>query len=436
MKKVLFISYYFPPMGGGGVQRSLKFVKYLPSFGYIPVVLTSPIDYNKIYPHDDNMLDEVPKEIQIYRCNFGITTKSMAKFRKITDFSNSGEKLWLKNAIEIGNKIFKDNKIDLIFATMSPFSTAFIAQKLSERNNIPWVADLRDPWALDEMYSYPSVIHRYLEKKCMKTTLNTAQFIIMNTNESMKILKKSFRWNSKTNITYITNGYDAEDFFEERSNENSAFFKIVHTGSLHTKFGLELRKKRLYYTLFGKMNLHIDVLPRSHYYLIKALELIKINTPDMYKYIQLIFAGCLSDIDKELIYNSKISKSTFFLNYISHKQTIDLIKNADLLFLPMHKLPQNKKATVTPGKTYEYLASGRPILGAVPDGDTKEILIKSNIAKICEPDNYIEMSKIILSELIKWNNKKNIYEPRREFIQQFERKELTKKLANIFNRIV
>lgn len=139
MKRILFLAHYFPPTGGAGVQRTIKFVKHLPSFDFLPVVLTgSEPSRSRWAPRDDSLLQEIPRDIPVYRvARKGGDPRSSARER-------------VERFLEEGGRIIESHRPSLIFVTMSPFSDAEIASSLSRRHALPWVADLRDPWALDE----------------------------------------------------------------------------------------------------------------------------------------------------------------------------------------------------------------------------------------------------------------------------------------------
>jgi Glycosyl transferase 4-like domain len=159
--RVLFIAYYFPPIGGGGVQRSVKFVRYLPALGYRPVVVTGPgPSEDRWTPMDPALTKEVPSNTAVYRIPVSQPDPDPRWKRRVNvwlGMPGSFARWWVPSIIKIGEEAISREKPSIIFATMSPFESAIAAGTLSKRHSLPWVADLRDPWALDEMKVYPPV---------------------------------------------------------------------------------------------------------------------------------------------------------------------------------------------------------------------------------------------------------------------------------------
>ncbi|HJT79858.1 MAG TPA: glycosyltransferase, partial [Chthoniobacterales bacterium] len=328
------------------------------------------------------------------------------------------------------------NGSKLIFASMSPFSTAEFAGHLAQRSRVPWIADLRDPWALDEMQIYPSRFHRRLERNRMERSLSSAAGIVMNTPEATAALVDAFPSLTKKKITTITNGYDAADFGESVEPRQDAKFRIVHTGYLHTEMGLQTQRRRGVYELLGGMEPGVNIATRSHLILLKAIEGWASQRPEVMADLDVLFAGVATGRDKEVAEKSPIGRCVRFTGYVSHQESVQLVRTADLLFLPMHNLPAGKRSRIVPGKTYEYMASGRPILAAVPDGDARDFLRKSGTAFLCRPDDVNGMIHQLDRIYASWKEGESIVSPNRDFIQTFERSRHARALAAFFNEII
>ncbi len=440
MTKILFIAYHFPPIGGGGVQRSLKFVRYLPEEGYLPVVITAsgPQDY-RWTPKDSELLGEIPADIPIYRVQSLPPSQGKKLTRKLHKWfmiPNSFSKWWVNSAIKIGEKACLDNNVKLIYASMSPFESAKVAIYLSNKFDIPWIADLRDPWALDEMQVYPSYLHRKVELLKMHSSLLSTSVIIMNTPEATASLKKTFPDLLTKRIVTITNGFDYKDFEEAVLPRKDNKFRIVHSGYLHTDTGLNLLRKKCFYTILGGALKKVDILTRSHVFLLRAIERWCRHNPEIRKHMELLFVGNASKEDRSLVENSIISDIIRFSGYQSHRETVKIVRTADLLFLPMHNLPPEERSTIVPGKTYEYMASGRPILAAVPDGDARDFLAECGTAFLCRPDDCDEMIRILSQVYEAWKKKKQITSVNTDSLHKFDRKNLTKALAEEFDKLL
>ncbi len=440
LKKVLFISYYFPPIGGGGIHRSLNFVKNLPDFGYFSTVLTcsSPTE-ERWAPKDYTLERQIKDNCTVFRVEAPQPppeTKGIRRLKNLFFLQDNFSKWWIKYAKELGEKIINENEIDLIFATMSPFQSSFVADYLSKKYNIPWVADLRDPWALDEMLLYPSFLHRKYDLHRMKTVLSDASAIVMNTPEAAKVLNNNYRKNKNKHILSITNGYDRDNFNLNVKADNIGKFRIVHSGTLFSESGIRLNKKRLLYHVLGGANKNVNIMGRSIVYLLKSIEKWLEEYPELIDKIEVVLIGNLTPDDIAMLEGSSCKQIFVLTGYISHKESINYLFSANLLFLPMHGMARGCRATTVPGKIFEYMATGRPILAGVPEGDARDILMKSGLAYISPPDDTKSMLIGLKSIYCDWENNVNSYKPNWDYISTFDRKNLAKKLAEIFDEIV
>jgi glycosyltransferase involved in cell wall biosynthesis len=436
MIPVLFIAYHFPPVGGAGVQRSQKFVHYLPGEGFLPIVVTGPGPSGDRWSPNDGSTD-VSSDIQVFRAAGPIPQTNgtwSAKAGRWLASPDPFARWWVRAGAEAAARSLDGAK--LIFATMSPFSTAEFASSLGQRSQIPWIADLRDPWALDEIQVFPSRLHRKLELRRMEQRLSTASGIIMNTPEATAALRDAFPSLAGKTITTITNGYDGADFAGELAPRTDGKFRIVHTGYLHTDVGLKVRQRRQIYGLLGSVESGVDIATRSHLVLLNAVEHWTAKRPEALRDLEITFAGVATERDQSVVRNSRVSECIQFTGYVPHSKSVQLVRTADLLFLPMHNLPANKRSRIVPGKTYEYMAAGRPILAAVPNGDARDFLEKSNMAFLCKPDGVDGMVNHLDRVYNAWKKGAARATPNWDYIQTFERSRLTHKLAGFFEEVL
>jgi glycosyltransferase involved in cell wall biosynthesis len=438
MVPVLFIAYHFPPVGGAGVQRSHKFVRYLPNEGFLPIVVTGPGPAGDRWsPRESGSPTQFRPEVQVLRAAGPIPQTNgrwAGKLNRWLAKSDGFSEWWIRAAGEAADRSVNGAK--LIFATMSPFSTAQLAYQVAQRHRIPWIADLRDPWALDEMQIYPSALHRRIEVSRMKRSLSAADGIVMNTPEATSALREAFPSLGQKPVTTITNGYDEADFGAPLPSRSDGKFRIVHSGYLHTEMGIQVQKRRRLYELLGGMESGVDILTRSHVILLKALEQWVAHRPEIGQDLEVVFAGVATDQDKSVAEKTSVAGSIRFAGYLSHADSVNLIRTADLLFLPMHNLPAGKRSRIVPGKTYEYMATGRPILAAVPDGDARDFLQQSGTALLCRPDDIDGMVRHLAHIYSAWKKGVAVVTPNWEFIRSFERSRLTQKLAAFFEQVL
>ena len=427
--RAVLLAYYFPPIGGGGAQRSLKFARYLPEFGCDVTVITGPgTTADRWSPPDQSLMAELPT-MSIHRLPDAEPPPSgrgRARAERWLGLTPPWSRWWTEGIVREGLRL--TDEADVIVGSMSPFSTAEAAMALSRELGKPWVADLRDPWALDEMTIYPTVLHRRRELKRMGRLLGTAAKVVANTPEAARRIS-SLPELADTPVVAISNGFDSSDFDRTPPARRNGTFRIVHAGHLHSDVGRWQHRQRSRRLLGGAIG-GVDILPRSHLYLVAAIDRLIERDQSLRSRIEVLLAGTLSSSDLEI---AEKSPAVRVLGHLPHQETIALMRSADLLFLPMYKLPVGKRAGIVPGKTYEYLAAQRPILAAVPEGDVREILGRAGSAHICEPDDVEGMAVAIEGQLRGWNARPARVP--RELLACFERRTLAAELATVLHGV-
>ncbi|HCL00470.1 MAG TPA: hypothetical protein DHW42_10260 [Candidatus Marinimicrobia bacterium] len=424
MKKVLIITYYWPPAGGPGVQRVLKFAKYLPEFGWQPIILTVK---NGDFPAiDESLISEIPQECKVYK------TKSIEPYNLYRKFTGlrSDEKIptyvlnkkenegfkdkiakwvranlfipdarigWLPFLVKEGLKIVEKEKPAVIFSSSPPHSLQIGAYKIARKTGLKWIADFRDPWG-DAFWQKDAKLirsNRAQEKdnRLERKTLKAADFIISVSDSISELFR--FKVN-RNNYFTIPNGFDDTDF--KYHWHKSEKFKITYTGNVGKDQNLdnlfsaisaldEKTKNILEINFFG--NLHQSVLKNIHKY--HLVDLIKINS------------------------------------YITHDENIEVITKSDMLMLCIPNVPNNEG--IVTGKLFEYLATGNFILGIGPKtGDAAKILKKTNAGVMFDFNE--DPREILLEQIENWeNNRRPVVN--QEEIQKYSRKYLTEKLVRI-----
>jgi glycosyltransferase involved in cell wall biosynthesis len=428
VKRVLFIAYHFPPVGGAGVQRSLKFARYLPDSGWTPIVLTGPGEaFGEWAPIDESLMAELGGRAEVHRVPGPVPEDTYGRIDRLlareSDFSG-----WWRAGVLAEGRRHRD--IDLICATMSPWESGFAAAELARDLDVPLVLDLRDPWALDEMLSYTTRFHARLDLRRMRRTLAQADAIVMNCPEAGRQVREHFPELAGIPVDVVPNGFDAEDFASPPPARPADGLRIVHTGYLHTSFGS--RRRDIVRGLLGGLP-QGDPLTRSHVVLMQALELLSERSPEIAQGVELHLAGQLSEADRSVDRLGVVREH----GYLGHAACVELMRSADLLFLPMHDLPAGRRARIVPGKTYEYLGSGRPILAGAPDGDAREMLTALPWAHVCRPRDAEAMAAAIADEVSRKRARGGpAPDGDRALVEQFERRALTRRFAGVFDRLV
>ena len=420
------------------MQRTVKFVKYLHSFGYSPIVVAGTGEKSQF--QNDQVLAQEVVDVQRYDIRLNSFEHKYNRLLRspLGRWTRSTMNAWMRAATRAVDKVIEKEKPDLLFVTTSPFSAARVIAYASKKYSIPWILDMRDPWALDPISHYPTRLHWHLDKEDMKKSCNSATAVIMNTPSALVAVKDTFSSINSSKFHCVTNGWDKEDFQTPKVQRSvpGKPMKIVHTGLFHTKAAKKLNKSTpmawLRYSHSG-----VNLLSRTPNYLFaayrKLIDESKVN-PDS---IRFIFAGAATTEDIALSKDYQIDKCFESTGYLNHIESTALLYEGDVLFLPLHELDDSRNPLIVPGKTYEYLAVKKPILACVPEGDALDIIKKSGLGYICKPSDIDHIAETLLDLLKQHNSVEGIsVTPDEQFISQFERQRLTKDLAQVFESVL
>ena len=425
--QILLVAYHFPPIGGAGAQRSAKFARYLPEFGVRPVVVAGPAGASGRWePTDRGQTAEIPDDTPIYRpVDDPPELARPSRWQQLIGSATERDQWWHERIVDLGLRAAEDQDFDAIYVSLLPYEGLGAALELAKRLSLPVVADLRDPWALDEVRSHTSRYHRLAERQSMGRLLNRCDLVIANTPDATTAIGETFPRLGNRLVT-LPNGYDANDFTGAETRPPDGRFRIAHTGYLHTEIALAQRRNRGAKRLLGGALWPVDLLGRSHYYLIQALEVLHVRNPALAQRVEIILAGVLSDQDARVIAESAVAGQIRSVGYVDHPTAIREMVAADALFLPMHSIPRGERARIVPGKTYEYLASGRPILAAVPPGDARDLIVTTRSGVVADPLDALGIARAleVLADAAPT--------PRRipAGIETYERRALTRLLAD------
>jgi glycosyltransferase involved in cell wall biosynthesis len=375
MNRVLIITYYWPPAGGAGVQRWLKFSRYLPLFGVEPFILTVDPDY-AVYPAIDHSLEkDIPAGTRVFRTrainwfrlhgrnkskvpSAGFATSLDNSLRgKITRFARGNffipdpRRGWNSFAFDMASRLIRDEGISAVITTSPPHSSHLIGLRLRKRfPSIRWIADLRDPWTGIYYYNlfYPTLLARMIDSYYEREVLEKAD-IIMTVGHTLGEHFKLKAPGIDNKIKIIHNGFDESDFDNVKI-ENPDRFTISYTGTLSGSYPLE-----------GFASAVKKVIDKGNDLLLK-------------------FTGIIASENREYLVSTLGEENLRFLPYADHATVISQVMSSSLLLLVIPKHPDNR--STLSGKLFEYLASGKPVLCIGPvDGDAAGVLEKSGCGK-------------------------------------------------------
>jgi len=434
VRKLLLLAYFFPPIGGAGAQRNTKLARYLPEFDWELSVVTGPgLPEYHWTPIDNTLLEEIPADVRVCRVPgpepaFSRGWRDRAERWLVVE--SPWQRWWDEHAVSTALEVGHD--VDLVYASLAPYNTAEAAVAIADALGKPLVVDLEDPWAFDEMTIYPSALHRRLDLHRMRKTLASADGVVMNTPEAASRVLRRFSTLEEAFVTAIPNGYDAADFSGPPPDADGKV-RIVHAGSLHTDFAFRHKRLRPLRAVLQGAASGVDPLTRSHVFLLEAIRQLLREQPEISERVELHLVGTLTDEDREVVGDAHFVVEHGFVN---HRETIDLIRSATLLFLPMHDLAEGRRVAIVPCKTYEYLASGRPILAAVPDGDARDLLAEAGNACLTRPSDVAGMKQAIEDALSRAELGLEAAPPRKAVLDRLDRRRLTADLVAFLDRVI
>ncbi len=417
-KKVLIITYYWPPSGGAGVQRWLKFAKYLPEYGWEPIILTVNPEQASYPQHDPSFLKECENITTVRTNTFELYSlyTSLKKNKEIPygGFSNEQEpnlvqkaarfargnffipdprKGWNKYAIAKAKEIIKEHDIEVVISTSPPHSTQLIGLAIKKAfPSIKWIADLRDPWTDIYFYNkfFQTKIAQKIDRSYEKAVATNANVITLGVSYSIKnILKNRY---PSSNIEVLTNGYDSTDFDKIDKTTISKNKEIVYTGTLTTDYPLK--------EIIG---------------IAKKCREIKFR-----------FIGSTPSEFRNLIEKEGLKDNFIFEKTIPHDKIIKRMVEAGILLLLIPQVIKNEG--ILTGKIFEYLGSQAPILAIGPvGGDVEKIIEETESGKYFTYDSINNIEKEEIEEL--FSNKSN------EGYKDYSRRNTTKKLVEIIESL-
>lgn len=431
-KKVLIITYYWPPTGGAGVQRWLKFSKYFRQFNWEPIIYTPS---NPDFPiNDETLLKDVLPNLEILKTQinepYDVYRKIMGK--KKTDTVNQGflseskenkvlqkmmiwvrgnffipdaRKFWIKPSVSYLSDYLKEHKIDAIISTGPPHSMHLIALGLKQQFNIPWIADFRDPWTQIDFYNqlqltkWADRAHKKLEKSVLKSA-NKVVTVSGHWAEDLKLL-------CDRNIDVITNGFDADDFTSTEDTNLMPGFLFHHIGALN--------KDRNPHTLWKVLG-----------------DLCKENNA-FKRDLKLKFTGKTDAAVFESLKEHGIFENAEKTDYMAHSEVIKLLLKSPVLLLPLNDTPNI--LGIVPGKLFEYLAAQRPIfaIGNV-EGDTAKIIADAHAGTMVGFKDEEHTKKHVL-ELYEQFNKQTLQIDSTS-IEKYSRRSCAESYTTLLNEIV
>ncbi len=448
MRNVLFISYYFPPMGGAGVQRSAKFVKYLPELGWRPIVVTAAPETYQVHREFQldrtigDGLEKVDHEVHYIRDPEPRRLRRFLEHIRIFPLFWfflyplfwEPELWWALAAIWKGLRLTRRKEVAAIYTSSGPFCTVLTGLVLRLLTRKPWIADLRDPWTENFRAVWPSAVHRWVERRFARFALRRADVVVANTPVAEEMLLEVSGRDWRSHFRVIPNGYDEDDFAVSSADGARRPFTLAHVGTFGSGVLPPLRTGiRRLGDLIKARPQGYDTSTYSARYLLEAILILFDKGSLLSEDLQVVLVGHVPQECHEQIRRFGLEKSVTCSGYMNHTAAVRRLMAADVLWLPLPVPAGGRPLQQVSGKLYEYMRSGKPVLGLLPPGDAHDFLQESGLGFFADPRDPEDIARVLLNLYAQHRNGGIHVQPNWEFIRRFERKELTRQLGKILD---
>lgn len=430
------IAHAFPPIGGIGALRTVKFAKYLPDFGWQPVILT--VAQSDSFMQDASLLDELPPSTPIYRArswepinaarvkqtterlgvnkstgNGGLKQKLIARLKPLYfALRIPDDKIgWLPLGTRLGQRVMAEEAIDLIWATAPPYTAFLIGAGLKRASHKPFIVDYRDEWSSMQYQDYPTnPFTTFLNAQLERRVLRQSDYLVTANPGMADNLYRAHLLTVMTPQVDIMNGFDDADYVKDGTLAHDGRFTIVYTG-----------------TLYGER--------RSPHYFLRGLAQFLIAVPTARTRLRVCFVGTYYEQHVRLVEELGLTDVVEFVGMVSHHEATQYQLMADLLLLIVGNGPGSH--VVFTGKLFEYLGARRPILALAPlDGPAARLIAETATGYTVDSEDTVGIGRQLEQIYGAWQAQRFVYQPHTALVNQYSRRAATQKLAGIFDEVL
>ena len=438
MRKVLIVAYYFPPSGGPGVQRVLKFVQYLRQFGWEPVVLT--VRDGTFPARDESLLDDIPEGVRVCRTDIfepydlyrkltgkkksdGIDVNTLrekgakiplserlSEFIRSTFFIPDARMGWRRHAVRAGFRLIAEEKIEAIYSSSPPYTCSMIARDLKRKTGLPWIAGFRDPWTgfltTPDRWGIPASIDRKMEE----SVFAEADLVDVAWKGIAEDALNKYPALDKAKFHHLPNGFDSNDFPDvATSSRKDPRFTVTYTGSMYG-----LRTPREFLEGVDRLIARGEV------------------DPDM---IRLRFIGRFGEEVHEMFRSFSSQDVIEVEGYMPHAESIGQLFLSDALLLVVDTTPES--AEIVPGKVYEYIGTLKPVIAIAPEeGAIADLINETKGGYVAHQTNSEGIAEAFLNLYHDHLRGTSSLLPDTQAVNSYERRNVTGELARLLDSLV
>jgi len=441
-RRVLLISHQFPPTGGGGVQRICKMARYLPGYGWIPHVLTVQSESRPSIV-DDRLLNQLPGVTHIHRAPESALRRIFRGARAAARDTGGGGRhgpslprriaraalgrvrdhllvpdeqiIWRRNAVRKALQVVQEHSIDALFSSHGPATNHLVAMQVAEQTGLPWVADFRDPWVKNLHFDALPPHRQQSERRMERRVVKRADAVTTVTRAFACSFRRRYSRERLPSVFLIYNGFDPADYYGAGAGEHDKKLTCVYAGALYPK--------------------------RSPASILRAArQLIDRGEIDPGR-LRLVFAGIFDypgkSENRNLVRKLELDDVVRTVGHLPHAEAISLMRAADALLMVGDAHP--RAGDYIPGKVYEYLALGKPVVGTLQQGEARDLLYRYSTALLACPNDGKKMTSHLRTLYHDWLHGTGIFEEkqRRPAVpRRYHRDYQAAQLAGIVNHLL
>ena len=425
MKRLAYVAYFFPPTGGAGVQRTVKFVRYLPAHGWLPTVIT--VRAAHYWMNDPTLLSEIPASVSVERTgaltgsallgwlaparaagegNVRRSGRLQHRLRRIAGWLTVPDPYvgWVPFATRAAARALRHGGV--LLTTSSPDSAHLVGLCLARRR-VPWVADFRDPWVRRMSLNPPTFLHRRLHQSLEGMVVRKASRIVTTSEATRQDFLLRYPGIGPRRIVVIPNGYDEEDFPREPPPPDESFL-VLH---------------------LGQLNPERPIMP-----LLDCLEAFIAQVPDARDRMRVEHLGPRYREDEEAVTRRGLASIVRFRDPLPHREAVRRLLQARVLVLMEQE--SDRGSLILPGKTFEYLRARRPILGLLPRGAAWDLITETRSGFCALPSDPVGAAAHLVRLFGAYRAGEAPPLPVDDrFLQGFERRALAKRLSDLLDEV-
>jgi glycosyltransferase involved in cell wall biosynthesis len=423
-RRVLVVAYYFPPMGLSGVQRTLKFVKYLPQYGWLPTVLT--VEPRGYAARDDSLLQDLAgKDVRVVRTTAAGPGRVLAAkevvglppewsrkmLSRVSDtvFIPDNKVGWKKRAVAQGIELHAETPFDIIFATAPPFTDFLVGAEIKKAIGKPLVFDYRDPWVDYPFKFYPTPGHFWRNIVLERRALRASSHVVTTNRTVKETILKRYKFLTYHDIDIIPQGFDPDDF------PATAELEEMNKG--------KPRRRQLRITYAGVF--WEDRVPD---YFLRALHDLFEEKPKLRGRIEAIFVGTFREENRKLVAKLGLQDTVTVHDYLPHRECVRILCDSDVLWMIVGE------GFSSPGKVYEYIGARKPILGCAPEGFIKSTILEAGGTVVGPKD--VPAIKAALEDYLGKFERHELSGPDEDVVEKYNRVTLTRSLVKVFESLL